>query len=82
MSRRKNWFKDKAYEEQLKLEAENKRVCKHCGYTTMIPSHKKRVICVNCKHWVFRDTKDEFEYRKDERKNEFKRKMKEQLNRK
>lgn len=69
MSRRKNWFRDKAYDEQLKLEEENKRVCKYCGYTMMIPSYKKKIECVNCRHFVFRDAKDEFEYRMKEQMN-------------
>ena len=66
MKTRKNWFKDEDYEEKLKLETENKRVCKECGYTTLIPSYKKRIVCKRCGYWVFRNKKDEFEYRMNE----------------
>ena len=69
MSSRNSKFKDKAYDEQLRLETENKRVCKHCGYTVMIPSYKKRIECVRCRHFVFRHSKDEFEYRMKEQMN-------------
>lgn len=82
MRERKNWFRDKSYDSQLQLEQENKRICKHCGYSTQIPIHKKSILCKNCGHWVFRDAKEEAEYRKDEQKQAFKRRMKEQLNRK
>lgn len=75
---KKNYFKDEDYEEKLKLENANKRICKHCEYSTLIPSHLKKKLCKRCGHWVFRDAKDEFEYRKDE----FKHRMKEQLKRK
>lgn len=82
MGKGKNYFKDKDYEEKLEFETKNKRICKNCKYTTLIPGYKKRILCKRCGHWVFRNDKDEFEFRKDEQKYEFKRRMKEQLNRK
>lgn len=66
MGKGKNYFKDEDYEEKLKLEAENKRICKHCGYSILIPAHKKNKLCKTCGHWVFRNDKDEFEYRMNE----------------
>ena len=66
-TRRKKHFVDKDYDEKLNLENQNKRVCKHCGYSVLLPSYKNKILCKHCGYLIFRNEEDEIEYRKDER---------------
>ena len=62
---------DREFERQTIVFSANKFKCKHYGHKQLIPNFMKKNLCDWCGHWVFRNEKDEFEYR-----------MKEQMKRK
>lgn len=54
--------------DKIKAEVynQNKFPCKHCGHKQLVPNFMKRNLCDWCGHWVFRNDKDEFEFRMQE----------------
>lgn len=51
--------------------SEIKTKCKKCGCTKLLTDRNKKLICHNCGYYIFKDEKEEFKYR-----------LKEQLNKK
>lgn len=47
--------------------SQNKFKCKHCGHKQLIPKFMKKNLCDWCGHWVFRNEKDEFMFRMNEK---------------
>lgn len=53
---------NKKLERDTKLN-EFKRVCKHCGWVNLVFNKYHRVLCKNCKNFVYYNKKDEFKYK-------------------
>lgn len=45
--------------------AKNSTKCSYCGHSMLI-GRKDKIICSWCKHWIFKDKKQEFLYRMGE----------------
>ena len=56
----------KDIEKLASQKTENRKLCKHCGHSVLVPKRKDRIICSWCKNYVFKDDKTEFEYRMKE----------------
>lgn len=41
--------------------------CKNCGHKMIIPYNIDKQVCSWCKNYVFKDEKDEFKYRLEEK---------------
>ena len=60
------WKMFNGKKKQEKIYSENRFYCK-CGHSISIFSKTKKVLCTHCGKWVFREKKDEFNYRLKEK---------------
>lgn len=58
---------DEEFERGTRIRQENKFACKHCGHKQLVPVYMGKAICDWCNHFIFRDEKEEFKYRMNER---------------
>ena len=45
----------------------NRKLCKNCHHSVLIPPQLDKIICSWCKNYVFKNDKIEFEYRMKEK---------------
>ena len=53
-----------------KVLTESKVYCEHCGDGHGVSfgfSHRDRMLCPNCKHWIYKDKKAEMKYKMKEK---------------
>ncbi len=58
---------DAEFERKTIAYSKNKFVCKECGHKQLVPVFMGKNLCDCCGRWVFRNPKDEFEYRMKEK---------------
>ena len=56
----------KSIEKLSRYYVDNKYTCK-CGARVFIPMIEEKVLCRHCGNWVFKNEKDEFNYRLKEK---------------
>ena len=58
-------------------QTQNRKLCKICGHSLLIPTKKEKKICSHCGNYVFKDDIAEFNFRV--RQNRIKQKRKQNL---
>lgn len=58
---------DKEFERGMHTRQQHKYVCKHCGHKQLITSYMDKTLCDWCKNYIFKNEKDEFKFRMQER---------------
>ena len=58
---------DAEYQRRNDVYAENEYKCKNCGHKVVVTKSSGKNLCSCCNKYVFRNPKDEFEYRMKEK---------------
>lgn len=64
---KKVWLSEEELQKQQEEISKHKYVCKHCGHKQLVPNYMEKNLCDWCGYWVFRNDKDEFKFRMNER---------------
>lgn len=57
---------DAEFHRKSETYSKNKFVCKNCGHKQLVPIFMGKNLCDCCGRWVFRNSKDEFKFRMKE----------------